>query len=364
MSDTVYNVPAGDGGTGAAIAAHTHLIAEVVGLLEALAGKSDTGHTHAATDVSGLAASLARLEELATGANAYAADALARINEALPEGHVHTMEQVTGLFAALSGKAAGVHTHAEADVTGLAAALETLTTAAAAAQTKADAAHALASAAPSIAAGANISCTAADGVVTISASDGVTAYPDQTFLATPAEGGWICTIAKTGGNRVNRVKAVVQQTGPLALAAAGLAPGDIALFEVTNPLQKAITVTAGGKSFAVAAAKPAMYFALLQLPALTSPVLLGAWNADGSVYDDSSARDGRKFNILTGSLDNGVFSKTWAELGTAGIVPVQLYDRLGVYKNDDPLITITITTSGVSIDFSTSAPTGIWWLVY
>ena len=82
---------------------HTHAIADVTDLQDALDGKAASTHAHAIADVTGLQGAL----------DGKAASA-----------HTHAIADVNGLQNALDGKAASAHTHAIADVTGLQDALD------------------------------------------------------------------------------------------------------------------------------------------------------------------------------------------------------------------------------------------------
>ena len=73
--------------------AHSHVIADVTGLTSALAGKSDVGHTHAWVDITGKPATFT------------------------PSAHTHVIADVTGLGQALAGKSNVGHTHDWVDIT-------------------------------------------------------------------------------------------------------------------------------------------------------------------------------------------------------------------------------------------------------
>lgn len=88
---------------GAAADDHGHEIAEILGLIDALAGKSDTGHGHAMAEVAGL---------------------IAALNGKTDTGHGHQIADTTGLQAALDGKAPTEHGHIIGNTTGLQAALD------------------------------------------------------------------------------------------------------------------------------------------------------------------------------------------------------------------------------------------------
>ena len=97
---------------------HTHAIADVTDLQDALDGKAASTHAHAIADVTGLQGAL----------DGKAASA-----------HTHAIADVNGLQNALDGKAASAHTHAIADVTGLQGALDGKDSQGAAAQALIDA---------------------------------------------------------------------------------------------------------------------------------------------------------------------------------------------------------------------------------
>ena len=97
---------------------HTHAIADVTDLQDALDGKAASTHAHAIADVTGLQGAL----------DGKAASA-----------HTHAIADVNGLQNALDGKAASAHTHAIADVTGLQDALNGKDSQGAAAQALIDA---------------------------------------------------------------------------------------------------------------------------------------------------------------------------------------------------------------------------------
>lgn len=105
-------------------AAHTHAIAGVVGLQDALDLKSAYNHTHAIAGVTGLQAAL---DAKAPYVHAHGIGDTTGLQAALDAKalatHTHGMSGIAGLQAALDAKAALAHTHAIADVTGLQAAL-------------------------------------------------------------------------------------------------------------------------------------------------------------------------------------------------------------------------------------------------
>lgn len=85
-------------------------------------GASPTGHTHATADVTGLDAALTG-KAAATHSHSWA-QVTGKPTTFAPAAHDHVTADVTGLDAALSGKAATSHTHTVANVTGLQAALD------------------------------------------------------------------------------------------------------------------------------------------------------------------------------------------------------------------------------------------------
>ena len=84
-----------------ALISHTHPLSDVVGLVLALSGKSDTGHAHAISDITGLQLAL---------------------NDKSDVSHTHTIliADVTGLQTALNGKSSVTHTHALDDLSDVA----------------------------------------------------------------------------------------------------------------------------------------------------------------------------------------------------------------------------------------------------
>ena len=82
---------------------HTHAIADVTDLQDALDGKAASTHAHAIADVTGLQGAL---------------------DGKAASTHAHVIADVTGLQGALDGKAASTHAHVIADVTGLQDALD------------------------------------------------------------------------------------------------------------------------------------------------------------------------------------------------------------------------------------------------
>lgn len=84
------------------ISNHTHPMSSVVGLVEALAGKSGLGHSHQATDIAGLAN---LLDEKAAKVHSHS---LSDINGAV--------ETIQSLWASVNGKADKVHTHLASNV--------------------------------------------------------------------------------------------------------------------------------------------------------------------------------------------------------------------------------------------------------
>ncbi len=96
-------------------AQHVHPIADITGLAATLDGKADAGHLHVIAHVTGLQAALDGKQP----AGSYA-----------PLVHTHPISDVTGLQAALDGKAPAVHTHTAAQISDSTAAGRTLLTAA------------------------------------------------------------------------------------------------------------------------------------------------------------------------------------------------------------------------------------------
>ncbi|MEA4863388.1 MAG: hypothetical protein VB042_08785 [Victivallaceae bacterium] len=127
MSDD-FTIPAGTDPDTVLLPAHTHAIGEVTGLPEALDSRSLQGHGHVVSDVSGLAEELAQLEQKTQEAAAAAAAALANTQPpAIPDytavgglveqlagksntGHGHTVSDIDGLadeLLTLSGSVSG-----------------------------------------------------------------------------------------------------------------------------------------------------------------------------------------------------------------------------------------------------------------
>jgi hypothetical protein len=79
-------------------------------------GAAPTVHTHAQSDVTGLTAAL---DGKADDADVTALDTRVDALELAPPAHTHAIADTTGLQAALDAKAATGHTHAQADVTNL-----------------------------------------------------------------------------------------------------------------------------------------------------------------------------------------------------------------------------------------------------
>lgn len=104
----------------AAAASHTHAQADVTGLVADLEGKQplDADLTAiAALSTTSLGRSLLAIANPAAGRS---------ILEAAAASHGHTQAEITGLVAALEGKAPTEHTHAQSDVIDLVSDLETL----------------------------------------------------------------------------------------------------------------------------------------------------------------------------------------------------------------------------------------------
>ena len=120
--------------------AHTHTIANVTGLQDALDGKAASSHTHTKSQITDFPASLKNPNSVVIKLNSgttegtnmftYDGSAAKSINVtpagigAAASSHTHTIANVTGLQTALDGKAASSHTHAIANVTGLQDALD------------------------------------------------------------------------------------------------------------------------------------------------------------------------------------------------------------------------------------------------
>ena len=104
---------------------HTHAIADVTDLQDALDGKAASTHAHAIADVTGLQGAL---DGKAASAHTHAIVDVTGLQDALDgkaaSAHTHAIADVNGLQNALDGKAASAHTHAIADVTGLQDALD------------------------------------------------------------------------------------------------------------------------------------------------------------------------------------------------------------------------------------------------
>ena len=149
-------------GIGAAASSHTHAIANVTGLQDALDGKAASSHTHAIANVTGLQAALdgkaasshnhtvANISDFPStmknptsivvklnggtteGTNQFTYDgSTAKSINITPSGigaaatsHSHSISNITNLQSALDGKAASSHSHAIANVTGLQDALD------------------------------------------------------------------------------------------------------------------------------------------------------------------------------------------------------------------------------------------------
>ena len=114
----IQGVPGNDGAPGAdgADGADGTLVlgvADVPGLVVALAAKSDTGHTHVYASLSGLP-TLGTAAAENVGAFATAAQGT---DARTPTAHTHPQSDVTGLVTDLAGKAAVSHAHAAGDIT-------------------------------------------------------------------------------------------------------------------------------------------------------------------------------------------------------------------------------------------------------
>jgi hypothetical protein len=134
---------------GKADASHTHPTSQVVGLDSILAGKAETGHVHDLSDITGLGTAAAfdvpntgdagvlqvvlgsdtRLTDSRTpSAHTHSWEEISDtptslagygILDAASASHGHTIGDVSGLQAALDGKASSTHTHGVDDVLGL-----------------------------------------------------------------------------------------------------------------------------------------------------------------------------------------------------------------------------------------------------
>ena len=104
---------------------HTHAIADVTDLQDALDGKAASTHAHAIADVNGLQGAL---DGKAASTHAHVIADVTGLQGALDgkaaSAHTHAIADVNGLQNALDGKAASTHAHAIADVTGLQDALD------------------------------------------------------------------------------------------------------------------------------------------------------------------------------------------------------------------------------------------------
>lgn len=103
-----------------AAATHTHAIADVTGLQGALDGKADDGHTHIAADITDFGTAVAA-NIPAEYLTVTEGDAAYMPAGAAPTAHTHAIADVTGLQAALDGKADDAHTHTVANITDFAA---------------------------------------------------------------------------------------------------------------------------------------------------------------------------------------------------------------------------------------------------
>ena len=100
---------------GKAAAGHNHTIDALTGLQTALDGKAAAGHNHTIDALTGLQAAL---DGKAAAGHNHTIDALTGLQAALDgkaaAGHNHTIDALTGLQAALDGKAAAGHNHTSA----------------------------------------------------------------------------------------------------------------------------------------------------------------------------------------------------------------------------------------------------------
>jgi hypothetical protein len=118
--------PLGDTG-----GAHTHTIAQVTGLVDALAGKSSTIHVHPFNEVPGLQAaldtkspvghqhSIANVINLQEGIDALQTSINDLGTSKANTTHTQAISTVTGLQGILDGKANTVHVHTPSAITGL-----------------------------------------------------------------------------------------------------------------------------------------------------------------------------------------------------------------------------------------------------
>lgn len=102
-----------------AASSHTHTIANVTGLQNALDGKSATGHSHEIGDISSLQLALDGKQVVGDYATNTALAGKADVE------HTHAIADTTGLQSALNGKAASSHSHEIGDITATGTAGET-----------------------------------------------------------------------------------------------------------------------------------------------------------------------------------------------------------------------------------------------
>jgi hypothetical protein len=94
---------------------HNYSVADITGLLDALAAKANVSHNHPMAQVDGLDIALVSKAAL---------------------NHNHLLSEIVGLIDALAGKAAVMHSHAQAEVTGLPTTITDIYTLIAALQTQ------------------------------------------------------------------------------------------------------------------------------------------------------------------------------------------------------------------------------------
>lgn len=104
---------------------HTHPIAEVDNLVTVLASKADIGHTHSIANVTGLQDALDDKSDVGHGhVIADTTGLQTALDGKAPVVHAHNISDVNDLQTELDGKAPLVHIHAIADVSGLQDALD------------------------------------------------------------------------------------------------------------------------------------------------------------------------------------------------------------------------------------------------
>jgi hypothetical protein len=100
--------------------AHQHAQADVTGLIDTLAAKSNDGHNHALAEVDGLEIAL---QNRALTTHQHSTGDVTGLDTALAgkaaASHAHAIGDVTNLQTTLNGKAASAHTHPQSEVTNL-----------------------------------------------------------------------------------------------------------------------------------------------------------------------------------------------------------------------------------------------------